>query len=79
MVQRTAKLRRSEIAERSLSGLPLPTRRSLLPVRKRVARLAGAAPAAAGGLDRIGVTAVEEIGATCIGLEILGFDALDEH
>ena len=41
--------------------------------------LAGAPPAAPGGLDRTGVVAVEKIGAPWIGPDVLGLDSVDEY
>ena len=41
--------------------------------------LAGATPAAPGGLDRTGVVTVEKIRAPCIGPDVLGFDSIDDY
>jgi len=63
----------------AFSRFALPARGGLLPIGKRVAGIAGAAPAAAGRFDHVGVVAVEEVEAACVGPQILGFDAVDEH
>src|SRR3974377_2097424 len=61
------------------SRLLLPARCGLLPIGQRMTSLAGATPAAPGGLDRTGVVTVEKIRAPCIGPDVLGFNSIDDY
>src|SRR5271170_7086335 len=61
------------------SSLLLPARRRLLPIGQIVPDFARAAPTAARRLDRVRVVAVEDIGAAGKGLEVLGFEAVDQN
>jgi len=51
----------------------------MLPIGQRVTSLTGTSPAYSGGLDGTCVASVKEISAPCVGPDVLGFDAVDEH
>src|SRR6185312_759463 len=61
------------------SSLLFPPRRGLLPVGQRVAGGVGRPPAAAGGLDGVGVAAVEQVEAAGEIAEVGGLDPIDEE
>src|SRR5690242_8099906 len=73
------KLGRQPAAKPRRLPLLLPAGRRLLPIGQIMPGLASAAPAAARRLDRVRVVSVENIGATGKGLEILGFEPVDDN